>query len=126
MALSGRPQVEEIDARGVAPVIIKDPANGGTIDTTRSGICLLSSAGAAETRSLPDPQFIGQQIDLVHIVDNGDIVITAVSPINQTGNTILTATAVGGFARLVGKHNATDGWEWQLIVADTGMAASGP
>ena len=121
---SGRPQVEEIDARGVAPVIIPDPANGGAIDVSRSGICELTSVGAAETRTLADPTFRGQQIDLVMVVDAGDIVITSASPVNQTGHTTLSFTAIGGFLRLVGKYNATDGWEWQEVFEDTGSATS--
>lgn len=121
--LGGRPQLEEIYSRGVEPVIIPDPGNAGTIDVSRSGICELSSA-APETRTLPDPTFRGQQIDLVMVVDGGDITITAASPVNQTGHTTIVASAVGGFIRLVGKYNATDGWEWQEVVEDTGITTS--
>jgi len=121
--LGGRPQLEEIYSLGVEPVIIPDPGNAGTIDVSRSGICELSSAGP-ETRTLPDPTFRGQQIDLVMVVDGGDITITASSPVNQTGHTTITASAVGGFIRLVGKYNATDGWEWQEVVEDTGITTS--
>jgi len=121
--LGGRPQLEEIYSLGVEPVIIPDPGNAGTIDVSRSGICELSSAGP-ETRTLPDPTFRGQQIDLVMVVDGGDITITASSPVNQTGHTTIVASAVGGFIRLVGKYNATDGWEWQEVVEDTGITTS--
>ena len=121
--LGGRPQLEEIYSLGVEPVIIPDPGNAGTIDVSRSGICELSSAGP-ETRTLPDPTFRGQQIDLVMVVDGGDITITASSPVNQTGHTTIGASAVGGFIRLVGKYNATDGWEWQEVVEDTGITTS--
>lgn len=123
MALSGNPQVEEINSRGVEPVIIADPGNGGALDTSRSGIIEITTAGA-ETRTLPDPQFRGQQIDIVMVVDQGDCVITAASPVNQTGHTTITLSAIGGFIRLVGKYNATDGWEWQEIMEDTGSATS--
>lgn len=125
MTIGGRPQRERIYTLGVEPDIIPDPGNGGTIDTSRSGILEITTAGA-ETRSLPDPTFRGQQLDIVMVVDNGDAVITGVSPLNQTGNTILTMSAVGGFARLIGKYNATDGWEWQQVAVDTGAAFSGP
>lgn len=121
--LGGRPQLEEIYSRGVEPDIIPDPGNGGAIDTSRSGICELTSAGA-ETRTLPDPTFRGQQIDLVAVAVGGNITITAASPVNQTGHTTITASAVGGFIRLVGKYNATDGWEWQEVVEDTGITTS--
>ena len=123
MALSGNPQVEEINARGVEPVVIADPGNGGTFDVSSTGIIEVTTA-AAETRTLPDPVFRGQQIDIVMVVDGGDCVITASSPVNQTGHTTITLSAVGGFIRLVGKYNPTDGWEWQEIMEDTGSATS--
>lgn len=121
--LGGRPQLEDINALGVEPPIIPDPGDGGTIDVSRSGICELTSAGA-ETRTLPDPTFRGQQIDLVGVAVAGNITITASSPVNQTGHTTITVSAVGGFIRLVGKYNATDGWEWQEVVEDTGITTS--
>ena len=123
MALSGNPQVEEINARGVEPVIILDPGDGGTFDVSRPGIIEVTTGGA-ETRTLPDPVFRGQQIDIVMVADGGDCVITASSPVNQTGHTTITLSAIGGFIRLVGKFNATDGWEWQEVMEDTGSATS--
>ena len=123
MALSGNPQLEEINARGVEPIIIADPGNGGALDVSSSGIIEIRTTGA-ETRTLADPVFRGQQIDIVMVVDGGDCVITAASPVNQTGHTIITLSAIGGFIRLVGKYNATDGWEWQEIMEDTGSATS--
>jgi len=123
VAPAGRLQVEDIASREVHPTIIPDPGDAGTIDVSRSGICEISTA-AAETRTLPDPTFRGQQIDIVMVVNGGNCVITAASPVNQTGHTTLTLSAVGGFGRYVGKYNATDGWEWQEIVEDTGMASS--
>ena len=120
---AGRLQVEDIASREVRPTIIPDPGNGGTFDVSRSGIIELTSGGA-ETRTLPDPTFRGQQLDIYMIADGGDITITAASPVNQTGHTTITASAIGGFIRLVGKYNATDGWEWQEIVEDTGVTTS--
>ena len=117
MALSGNPQVEDINARGVEPVVIADPGNAGTIDVSRSGYVELTSAGA-ETRTLPDPTFRGQILDIVFIVDAGDCVVTASSAVNQTGNNTITFTDVGEHTRLVGAYNATDGWEWKTIVND--------
>ena len=117
MALGGKPQVEEIDARGVAPVIIPDPGNAGTIDVSRSGYLELTTA-AAETRTLPDPVFRGQLLDIVFISDAGDCVVTASSAVNQTGNNTITFTDIGEHIRLVGAYNATDGWEWKVIVTD--------
>jgi hypothetical protein len=123
MTLGGKPQLEDIHALGVEPAIIPDPGDAGTIDVSRSGILEITTVGV-ETRTLPDPTFRGQQLDIVMVVDGGDCVITASSPVNQTGHTTLTLSAVGGFGRYVGKYNATDGWEWQEVVEDTGMASS--
>lgn len=117
MALGGRPQLEDIYALGVEPQTIPDPGNAGTFDVSRSGYCELTSA-AAETRTLPDPTFRGQILDLVFITDGGDCVVTASSPVNQTGNNTITFTDVGEHTRLVGAWNATDGWEWKTIVND--------
>lgn len=117
MALSGKQQIEEILARGIEPPIIRDPGNGGAIDVSRPGLCEITTTGA-ETRTIADPTFRGQQIDLNMVVDGGDCVITSASPINQTGNTTITLNDVGDFVRLVGKYNATDGWEWEVIVND--------
>ena len=123
--LGGKPQREDIYALGLEPELIPDPGNGGTIDVARSGYCELTSVGAAETRTLPDPTFRGQIIDFVFVSDLGDIVMTGASALNQTGNTIVTFTDVGEHIRLMGAYNATDGWEWKTIVTD-GAAQSGP
>ncbi len=117
MANSGRPQVEDIHSRGVEPWVIPDPGDGGTIDTLRSGYLELTTAGA-ETRTLGDPTFRGQVIDILFIVDGGDCVVTTSSPMNQTGNNTITFADVGDHQRLVGHYNATDGWEWREIAND--------
>ena len=121
--VSGKPQVESIFAIGVEPVIIRDPGNGGAIDVSTSGYVELTTAGA-ETRTLADPKFRGQILDLVMVVDaTGDCVVTAASPVNQTGNNTLTFADIGDHVRLVGAYNATDGWEWKTIAND-GAAAT--
>ena len=123
MPLGGNPQVEEINARGVEPVIIPDPGDAGTIDVSHSGYCELTTA-AAETRILPDPTFRGQEITFVMIVDVGNCVITANSPINQAGNTIFTFTDIGESVTVMGHWNATDGWEWVAVSLLNGAAVS--
>lgn len=123
MPQGGNPPVEEINARGVEPVIIRDPGNAGTFDVSRPGIIEVTTA-AAETRTLPDPVFRGQELIIYMVSDGGDCVITASSPVNQTGHTTITLSAIGGFIMLRGKYNATDGWEWQEIMEDTGSATT--
>ncbi len=115
-------QVEEINVRGIEPTVQADPGNGGAIDATRSAITELTTAGV-ETRTLPDPRFVGQEINLVFVSDGGNCTVTADSPINQTGNTVMTFSDVGEVISLVGKYNATDGWEWQVVTND-GVALS--
>lgn len=116
--LGGKPQLEHVYSLGVEPEEIPDPGDGGTIDVSRSGYCRLSSGGGGETRTLPDPTFIGQVIDFIFVVDGSDVVITSSSPVNQTGNTSLTFADVGDHLRLFGAHNATDGWEWKVVCND--------
>ena len=116
MVVSDRVQ-ETIYAVGVEPRSIADPGNSGTIDTAESGYVDLVSGGA-ETRTLADPAFIGQQLDLFVKADGGDITITASSLVNQAGNTTLVAADVGDHLRLVGHNNPTDGWEWRVVAND--------
>mgnify|MGYP001599360997 CR=1 FL=1 len=117
MAIGGKPQLEEINVRGVEPVVIPDPGSAGTIDTSHSGYCELTSAGA-ETRTLSDPAYRGEVVDLVFVSDGGDITMTASSPINQAGNNTLDFSDIGEHIRLVGFYNATDGWEWRVVAND--------
>ena len=113
----GRPQLEEISVRGIEPRLIADPGDAGAIDVSFSGYCELTTA-AAETRTIADPVFKGQVIDLVFIADAGDCVITAASALNQTGNTIMTFADIGDHVRMVGAWNATDGFEWKQVAND--------
>ena len=110
-------QRESIYALGVEPRSIRDPGNGGTIDTTETGYVELVTTGA-ETRTLPDPQFKGQVLDLTFITDGGNCVVTTSSPMNQTANNTITFADIGDHQRLVGFWNSTDGWEWREIAND--------
>jgi hypothetical protein len=83
----------EAFARLLAAPVIADPGNAGAIPVTRSGVCLLTSAGA-ETRTIAIPSFLGQQIYLVDTVHAGNIVVTASQAINQANNTVMTFGAV--------------------------------
>ena len=108
---------ELIYVLGVEPRSIADPGDTNTIDTEESGYVELVSGGV-ETRTLADPAFIGQILDLFFKTDGGDITITASSPVNQAGNTSLVCSDVGEHLRLVGHNNPTDGWEWRVIAND--------
>ncbi len=116
-AIGGTPQGEGVLTRGVVPKQIPDPGDGGAIDVLQPGFCELSTV-AAETRTLGDPSFKGQEIDLVMVKDMGDCVITSASPANQSGNTTITFQDIGDHLRMVGFYNATDGWEWRVLIDD--------
>jgi len=116
-------QVEEVDVRGVQPAILPDPGHGGTIYAADDAYLELTSGdngwGVAGTRTLSDPTFKGQTLDIVFVKDgNADITITASSPINQTGNTSAVCGDIGDHIRMIGAYNATDGWEWKVVVND--------
>lgn len=117
VATGGKPQVEEILTRGVMLRQIPDPGDAGAIDVTHPGFCEISTL-TAETRTLGDPSFRGQEIDIVLVKDQGDLTITAASPINQGGNNTMVFADIGDHLRLIGFYNATDGWEWRVIVND--------
>jgi hypothetical protein len=93
-ALPGRPIREGIYSLGVEPRQIPDPGDAGAIQINQIGYVRLVTTGA-ETRTLADPSFIGQVMDLFFDTDGGDCVITAASPINQNGDTIMTFSDVG-------------------------------
>ena len=77
----GGASTELIYVLGVEPREIKDRGNGDLIPITQAGYVELATTGA-ETRTLGDPIFRGQTIDLTFITDGGDCVVTASSPIN--------------------------------------------
>jgi hypothetical protein len=72
---------------------IADPGNAGAIAVTESGVCAMTSAGA-ETRTIAAPAFMGQTISLIDDTHVGNIVVTAATTVNQTGNNTLTFGAV--------------------------------
>lgn len=80
-------------------VNIPDPGNGGAISVTRSGHVELVSAGA-ETRTIADPSFEGQEILLYCYTYGGSIAVTAAHAINVATNTTMTFGAAGYVIRL--------------------------
>ena len=111
MALGGKLQIEDIYVRGVAPMEIPDPGNGGAIDVTRAGY-MLSVTGAAETRTLARPTFLGQRLLLICKTDGGDNVITVSHGFNASGNTIITLNDVGDCIELVCAMGASGNLTW--------------
>jgi predicted RecA/RadA family phage recombinase len=79
---------------------VTDPGDGGAIPVTASGVCAMTSAGA-ETRTLAAPTYLGQQLALIDDTHVGNIVVTAASAVNQTGNNTLTFGAAADACLLV-------------------------
>lgn len=71
--------VEGILTRGVNPTVQADPGDGKPLDAIRTGVTEITTAGI-ETRTLPDPSFKGQEIDIIFVSDGGDCTVTATLP----------------------------------------------
>ena len=123
-AQPGRAPREPITVIGIEPREIDDPGNAGAISVSRPGYVNLITLSGAQTRTLADPKYIGQELDIFFESDGGgDCVITAASAVNQNGDTIMTFSDTGEHIRLVGHYNPTDEWEWRVICND-GVALS--
>ena len=93
------------------------PGNGGAIPTgSGSGVVKVTSGGA-ETRTLANPNFIGQTLTIFFQTDGGDVVITAASAINQAGNTQITLNDANDSITLRGIHDGA-GFKWRVLVND--------
>lgn len=102
---------------------IADPGDGEAIPVTASGTVMIVTGGSGETGTLADPTFVGQRLTLTMLTDGGgDRVITAASPVNQTGNNTLTFGAVRDTIVLQAIEAAAS-LEWQ-VVANDGVALS--
>jgi hypothetical protein len=100
---------------------IADPGASGAIPVTKSGSVALVTAGS-ETRTIADPSFPGQTLNLYLKTDGGNCVITTASPANQTGNNTLLGEDVGDHVSLQAIEDGAD-IEWR-IVANDGWALS--
>ena len=110
---------------GVQYNVVADPGTGTAIPVTQSCFIAFSSA-AAETNTIANPSFIGQQISLYMVARVvGDRVITAASAINQATNTIMTFGAAADWITLiaVGTNGAGTTLRWRVLAND-GVALS--
>lgn len=102
---------------------LTDPGDAGAIPVTTSGTLLMDCAGV-ETRTLPDPTFVGQRLDLC--LDNNagtSIAVTAASDLDSVGGTTLTYTVEGSCARLVGIQVDGTTLRWATFLPDGSGAA---
>ncbi len=103
--------------------LIADPGASGAIPATHTGHVPLVSASGAETRTLADAAVAGLTLDMYYKTESGtSIAVTAASPINQAGNTIMTFSDVGEHIRLTSIEDGAD-FEWR-VVANDGVALS--
>lgn len=103
--------------------LLTDPGNGGAIPVTTSGTLLMDCAGT-ETRTLADPSFAGQRIDLVLNNNSGvSVTVTAASNLDSVPNNVLTFTTEGSTARLVGIQIDGTDLVWCVFLAEGTNAA---
>jgi hypothetical protein len=104
----------------IAPFEIIDPGDGEaiTVDRWNQHVPLEIGAGA-ETNTLPDPTRAGQRVCLMAFsVGGGSRAITADSPINQTGNTVMTFAAVDDMIVLESFPVGDGAYEWRAVAND--------
>lgn len=95
---------------------IVDPGNAGAIPVTGNGHVQIVTAGA-ETRTIADPTFAGQELLLCMKTDGGDCVVATASPINQAGNNRITMGDAGDSIRLNAIADGAD-LEWRVVYND--------
>jgi hypothetical protein len=110
--------VATVDGR----VQLADPGNGNAITPLQNSFVNLVTA-TGETRTLTDPVYSGQTIQLLLQTDAGDCTITAATKINQAGNNTLTFADAGDLLFLVGVDTSGAGLEWRGVSND-GIALS--
>jgi hypothetical protein len=91
--------------------------NGDGIKPDRSPCVAVLKTYGAETRALPAPIALGQELTITMDTDGGDCVVTASHAVNQAGNTILTFDNVGETIRLVAISIA-GAFRWRVVAND--------
>ena len=81
-------------------IALADPGDTGEIPIDRSGYVAIVTAGA-ETRTVADPQFIGEELLLYMKTDAGDATITFSTAFSEAGQTVVVFSDVGQFMKVV-------------------------
>jgi hypothetical protein len=106
-----------------APYEILDPGDGNAIivDRWNNHIPMVIAASTAETGTLQDPVAAGQRVALIakDVGAAGARAITADSPVNAGGDTVLTFNADYDFILLESFPVAVGGYEWRIIVNES-------
>lgn len=91
--------------------------NGDAINPDRSPCVAVLKTYAAETRTLPAPITLGQELTITMDTDGGDCVVTASHSVNQAGNTVLTFDNPGETIKLVAISIA-GAFRWRVVAND--------
>jgi hypothetical protein len=100
---------------GEADYKFSDPGNGLYIRPPGNFQHCQVVTAAAETRKLGDPYFLGQWFTISMLTDGGDCVITADSPVNQTGNNTITLNDAKDAITLTSVADGAGGFEWRVV-----------
>jgi hypothetical protein len=102
------------------PQELDDAGDGGAIAPNGDATVRIVTveAGAGETRTLRDPLFIGQKLDIVFETDRGSVTITADSAVNQAGNTSILGEDAGDHLFLMGARDGAGDFEWRVVKND--------
>lgn len=93
---------------------VPDPGTTKTIRPTQNGVCRLVSL-AAETRTVADPDKVGQELWLNHMTDGGDITLTFATAFTETGQTTYTFSDPGQFLFLKAVRVSSTALAWRKV-----------
>ena len=99
-----------------------DPGDTKKIRADRDRAVIPLVSGGTETRSLADPEIMGQEITLCFKTDGGDLTLTADTAINQTGNNTLVFADAGDMIALRAIQSGSS-IVWRMVEND-GVALS--
>lgn len=102
--------------------VLADPGDAEAIAPTRTSTSVAITTADAETRTLSDPTFVGQVLNVSLDVDGGDAVITADTAVNTAGNNTMTMADAGDLISFVSV--AVAGVPVWRITANDGVALS--
>ncbi len=114
--MSGHRVFADIAAAGSMYHEEPDPGDTGTLGGKGAFINLISAG--AETRTLADPETVGETLILHALTVGGDIVITADSGVNVAANTSLTFSTVLEYATFVSIRDGDGAYAWRIIAND--------
>jgi len=101
-------------------VVVADPGNGAQIPVPdhHNFVCLLTSGGSGETRTMAVCKFPGQRATIAFDVDGGgNVALNVGGDMNSAGNDTATFANAGQAIDLTGVQVA-GALRWRCVVAD--------